>query len=204
MTRVSKTFFTTIDLILVSDTDKNSQRGVLDLGISDHCLIYCTRKVLRNIINSHNTVKIRSLKNYNKETFQANLLDVDWSSVICSDNVIRAWENFKSIFMSAIDNIAPMKEVRIKQRTQPWITNEILQCIKDRDKAFRVYKKDSSDDIFSNFKELRNKTQTMIYTAKPDYFKEKVENENTDSKSLWNALKELGMPFKKVILHQVQ
>ena len=76
------------------------------------------------------------------------MLDVDWSSVICSDNVIQAWENLKSIFMSAIDNIAPMKEVCIKQRTQPWITNEILQCIKDRDKAFRVYKQDSSDDNF--------------------------------------------------------
>ena len=36
-----------------------------------------------------------------------------------------------------------------------------------------------------------------------DYFKEKVENENTDSKSLWNVLKELGMHSKKVILHQV-
>ena len=62
VTRVSKTSSTTIDLILVSDTDKISQRDVLDLGISDHCLIYCTRKVLRNTINSHNTVKIRSLK----------------------------------------------------------------------------------------------------------------------------------------------
>ena len=36
VTRVSKTSFTTIDLILVSDTDKISQRGVLDLRISDH------------------------------------------------------------------------------------------------------------------------------------------------------------------------
>ena len=59
--------------------------------------------------------------------------------------------------MSAIDNIAPTKEVRIKQRAQPWITNENLQCIRDRDKAFRVYKKDSSDDNFSIFKELRKK-----------------------------------------------
>lgn len=197
VTRVSKTSSSIIDLILISDTDKISQSGVLDLGISDHCLTYCTRKVLKTTINSHNTVKIRSMKNYNKETFQLNLLDVDWSSVLCSDNVIQAWENFKSIFMSAIDNIAPLKEVRIKQRTEPWITNEILQCIKDRDKAFRLYKKDSSDENFSIFKGLRNKTQTMIYTAKRDYFKEKVENENHDSKSLWNSLKELGMPSKK-------
>ena len=36
----------------------------------------------------------------------------------------------------------------------------------------------------------------MIYTAKHFYFKEKVENKNTDSKFLWNALKEPGMPSK--------
>ena len=59
VTRVSKTSSTTIDLILVFDTDKISQRGVLGLGVSDHCLIYCTSKVLRNTINSRNTVEIR-------------------------------------------------------------------------------------------------------------------------------------------------
>ena len=106
--------------------------------------------------------------------------------------------------MSAIDNIAPMKEVRIKQRTQPWITNEILQCINDRDKAFRVYKKDSSDDIFSNFKELRNKTQTMIYTAKRDYFKENVEMKTLIRNTYGMLLRSLICLPKKVILHQVQ
>ena len=35
------------DLILISDTDKVSQSGVIDLGISDHCLIFCTRKVIK-------------------------------------------------------------------------------------------------------------------------------------------------------------
>ena len=38
-----------------------------------------------------------------------NLLNVDWNSVICSDNVIQAWANSKSIFMSAVDNVAPVK-----------------------------------------------------------------------------------------------
>ena len=137
------------------------------------------------------------MKNYNKETFQLNLLNVDWSSVACSDNVTQAWENFKAILMSAIDNIDPVKGVRIKQRTEPWINNDILQSIKDRDKAFQLYKKDKSGENYSYFKELRNKTQTLIYNAKRGYFKEKVENENHDSKSLWLSLKELGMPSKK-------
>ena len=140
VTRVSKTSSSVIDLILVSDFDKISQSGVLNIGISDHCVIYCTRKILKTTLNSHNTVKIMSMKNYNKDTFQLNLLNVDLSSVVCSDNVTQSWENFKAILMSAIDNIAPVKEVRIKQRTEPWINNEILQSIKDRDKAFQLYK----------------------------------------------------------------
>ena len=37
-----------------------------------------------------------------------------------------------------------------------------------------------SDKNYFYFKELRNKTQTLIYNAKRDYFKEKVENENHD------------------------
>ena len=81
-----------------------TQIGVLDLGISDHCLIYCTRKILTTTLNSHNCVKIRSMKTY-KETFQVNLLNMDWSSVLCSDKVIQAWENFKAIFRSAIVDI---------------------------------------------------------------------------------------------------
>ena len=48
-----------------------------------------------------------------------NLLNVDWSSVIYSDNVIGPWEYFKSIFMSVVSNISRVKEVRIKQRTAP-------------------------------------------------------------------------------------
>ena len=47
-----------------------------------------------------------------------------------------AWDNFKCLFLSVLDNIAPVKEVRIKQRTEPWITSDILNSINERDKLF--------------------------------------------------------------------
>ena len=59
-TRVSTTS-STIDLILITDSEKISQHGVLDIGLSDHSLIYCTRKVTRSIFNKHNTVTVRSI-----------------------------------------------------------------------------------------------------------------------------------------------
>ena len=70
-TKISTNSSSTIDLILVSDEDKISQTGVLQLGISDHSLIYCTRRVVKAAINKHNTVKLRSMKNYDKDTVYA-------------------------------------------------------------------------------------------------------------------------------------
>ena len=105
--------------------------------------------------------------------------------------------SFKYIFLSVIDNIAPMKEVRIKQRTEPWITNEILQCIKDRDKAFYTYKKVNIQENYNRYKYLRNKTQYIIFCAKRDYFKNIVSDYENDSKSLWNSLKVLVCHLKR-------
>jgi len=87
-------------LTLVSDSRKNSQSGVVDCNISDHQLIFCTRKVTNwhRFIGKHKTVKLRSLKNYNKEAFQQYLVGVDWFPVVNCDNVFDAWNNFNLYF----------------------------------------------------------------------------------------------------------
>ena len=41
-----------------------SQKEVSDVRLSDHQLIYCTRKILRTKANMHNQIPGRSLKNY--------------------------------------------------------------------------------------------------------------------------------------------
>ena len=128
---------------------------------------------------------MRSLKNFNKKDFQTNLINTDWSPVLLCDNVNDAWSNFKSIFLPVINTMAPLKEVRIKQRTEPWVTIEILQCIKDRDKAFNVYKQDKTPGSYDLFKSFRKKTQKLIYSAKRDFIKNSIEDNEYDSKSLW-------------------
>ena len=72
-TRISETC-TIIDLSLVSDSHKISQSGVIDCCLSDHHIIYCTRKITKDYIGKHNNAEIRSLKNYNNEAFQQKLL----------------------------------------------------------------------------------------------------------------------------------
>ena len=62
-TRTTCSSSTLIDHILTNSREKISQSGVIDIGISDHQLIYLTRKLHRFNSNTHKQIKIRSLKN---------------------------------------------------------------------------------------------------------------------------------------------
>ena len=85
------------------------------------------------------------MRDYCNELFQINLLDADYNSVITS------------IFLSIVKNMAPIKEVRIKQRIKLWVANDISKSVKERDKAFHDVKKHKTDETFSILKTFQTK-----------------------------------------------
>ena len=62
-TRITCNTSTLIDHILTNTQENISQSGVIDTAISDHSLIYCTRKILKGKYNRHKEITVRSLKN---------------------------------------------------------------------------------------------------------------------------------------------
>ena len=65
-TRITNTTSTILDHILTNSKDKLSQSGVIDIGISDHQMKFCTIKIMQQKFFKHKYIKIRSLKNYSK------------------------------------------------------------------------------------------------------------------------------------------
>ena len=80
------------------------------------------------------------MKNYSTEIFNEKLSEINWFKVINCDDVDVAWSNFKDLFMSVVDKIAPLKEKRLKQRSEPWITSELLDDIRARDQALETFR----------------------------------------------------------------
>ena len=68
-TRVTCNTPSLIDHILTNSTEKIFQSGIIDCGMSDHQLIFCTRKVKRAKFNKHNNVFQSSLKHYTVSVF---------------------------------------------------------------------------------------------------------------------------------------
>ena len=48
------------------------------------------------------------------------------------------------MFLQIINDIAPVKEVRIKVRTEEWMTSNILESIHERDKILTLANKNKS------------------------------------------------------------
>ena len=59
-TRVAKSSSTLLDHILTNANEMVSQSGVLDIGQSDHQLVFCTRKKQKCKLYKHKTIKTRS------------------------------------------------------------------------------------------------------------------------------------------------
>ena len=196
-TRVTETSASCIDHIFVNKSEKVSQSGVIESGISDHFITFCTRKINNEILNKHNTVSARSMKNYSSEVFIEKLKEVNWENVFRCSNVNDAWDSFKTMFLEVIDNIAPVKEIRVKGRTEPWMTSDILEMIYERDQILTLANKNKSIiELRKHFNVVRNKVSDKIREAKANYFSNKVEENKNDPKSLWKQFKSLGYSNK--------
>ena len=76
-TRITCSTPSLIDHILTNSSDKISQFGNIDTGISVHQLIFCTRKLVRNKLGVHKEINYRSLKNYAAELYEKALRDIN-------------------------------------------------------------------------------------------------------------------------------
>ena len=132
-TRITCSTFTLLDHILTNSSEKISQKRVIDVGISDHQLIYCTRKTKRIKHNTHNQIQVWSLKKYSAEIFTNALKSVQFPNYNIFSNVNVAYSDLLNKISDTLDRVAPIKEIRIRNNTQEWFDNEIAEAIKIRE-----------------------------------------------------------------------
>ena len=96
-----------------------------------------------------------------------------------------------------IDEIAPIKEVRVKSNSQDWFDAEINEEIERRDKLLAKFKKSRSHSDNENYKKSRNKVQRVIKDKKKNFVIGKLNDNIGKPKELWKSLKSLRLPSKE-------
>ena len=107
-TRLTCSTLTLIDYILTSAPSRVSQKGVINVGVSDHQLIFCTRKISRiKTGGTHKYLNFRSLKSYTADYYKEALKQIDFPNYENFGDVNEAYSNFFQKLITVIDKIAP-------------------------------------------------------------------------------------------------
>ena len=93
-TRISCNSSTIIDHILANYPHTVSQEGIIDIVISDHQLIFFTRKTLKTKTGSHKPISFHSLKNYFVVAYDDALKKVKFRNYENFININEAYSNF--------------------------------------------------------------------------------------------------------------
>ena len=142
-TRITTTSSTLIDNIFSNSL--NFCDGIssnLTSTISDHLaqfLIIPTE--CHKVKGKHNFFK-RDTRNFDRENFLLDLLEINWQETIdvSKNDPNYSFNSFESKLNILIDKYLPLKKLsnrEIKHQLKPWITLDIRQSIKRRDKLYK-------------------------------------------------------------------
>ena len=92
--RITERSSSLLDYILTNSTDKMAQSGIINVGLSDHQMIFCTRKTIKIKTGEKPRIKIRSLKNYSQEKLLENLTNCNYPNYSNFVDVNEAYLDF--------------------------------------------------------------------------------------------------------------
>ena len=119
---------TLIDHILTNAPSRVSQKSVISVGVSNHQLIFCTRKISRiKTGGAHKYLNFRSLKNYAAHYYKEALKQIEFPNY---ENFVDVKEAYS--LMTVADKIAPLKSKQVKGNTNTISHLEFMSHIKLR------------------------------------------------------------------------
>ena len=131
-TRITEKSATLIDVTLVSNTSLVEKAKAVPCSISDHDLV-CVRLLLEKELAKPVFITTRSFKRYDQSAFQRDMSPAPWSVVDTFDNVEDKLNAFHLIFNQILDLHAPIKNVKVRSRPNPYVTDENISLMRTRD-----------------------------------------------------------------------
>ena len=112
-TRITCSTWTLIDHIIASFSSKVSQKGVINVGLWDHQLMFCTRKNYRFKTGSvRKYINFRSLKSYRVDVYKKNLGQLVFSNYeISTASVLRIQVSLQLLTKTTLSKLNECKKI---------------------------------------------------------------------------------------------
>ena len=113
-TRVTCDTQTLIDHIYISNSNLYHHWGVVDPGISDHCLVFTSRKY-KSVSKEKETCFIQSYRNFDPLAVAQDVANIDWDDIYVASNLDKAVSIFNILFPQQVNKHMPLKKIRTQK-----------------------------------------------------------------------------------------
>ena len=190
-TRITESTESLIDVALVSNANLVKEAKVSPSSISDHELIL----VVLNMKKSRPKpiyILTRSYKNYKPEVFTRDLSEVPWNKIETFEDVDDCLYAFHQLFEQIVDRHAPVKKVKIRSRPNPFITPEIRELMRARDKWKKLAHRSNDPLAWAGFRNYKREVKREIRIAEREFVRDQIaNNQNNSSGNLWKTIRSI-------------
>ena len=175
-----------IDL-LFSNSNDIATAGVYPINISDHDMIFVTKK---KAYNKRKKVRFvgRSYRNYNRDILQTQLRNAPWEEYWQLRDPNQCWSFILKTIETVLCVLCPLRTRNVRSSYEPWMNNGILEAIYDKDQAWRHAKISRDPRDINRAKQLRNEVKDKIRRAKRDFIQDELDNDLGSSKRFWEKI----------------
>jgi hypothetical protein len=133
----------------------------------------------------------RSYRNYNSSTYAADLAQLTGYFSNLQSNFPKINDHlgaFNNAFSSILNNHAPIKVIRIRNRSTSFVNDEIKQVMKKRDHLHRIFRQTRRLDDWSLFKNASNAAKSMLKEAEKSYARNQLQNCEGKPGAIWKVI----------------
>ena len=113
------------------------------------------------------------------------------------------YDEFKNIFIKALNRHAPIKEKKIRGNNAPFMNKTLSKSIMTRSKLKNKYNKFPTEENKRLFKKQRNYCPSLTKKVKKDYYKNLDLNIFKDNKTFWKSIKPLVSEKQKNLQNEI-
>ena len=154
-----------LDHYFTTNPRKLSDVQAINLGSSDHKLIFATR-YSRNITRNQRIIKKRSYKNFDVKEFLTAIRKISWWKIYSCEDVDLVVKMLSDEITQILDVMAPIKVIQVRTNYAPWLSKSTKDLMKIRDLAQRKASESNDPDDWKQFRKYRNRVTTVLRTER--------------------------------------
>ena len=200
-TRINPRNNSLIDNIFSSVVNPELKSGNLTVGISDHLpsFFVIPKSNHNHLPKNHNLYK-RNWKQFDKENFVADYIDINWKNELKPEkkDTDSSMGRFMELMNDLVDKHVPLEKVtqkEYKRKFKPWINDDILHKISNKNKIFKKYVKckniEDKRKLHEEYKILKNEITSLTRISKKSYYDKYFSKNKENLRKTWQGIKEI-------------